>query len=159
MMSFEHNELTIRCKGISVVLLKKTEHQCQVLLLKRASSILHDVWCYIGGGIETGEKAWQAALREIQEETGITHVTLYNSNKFDQFYSSIDDFIYLAPVFVGFVEEKQDVKLNNEHKEFKWMSFEEASEKVTLPGNDEVLRFIEKHFVKRDPLEWLRVVI
>lgn len=89
----------------------------------------------------------------------MSNVTLYSSNKFDQFYSSIDDFIYLAPVFVGFVDVKHDVKLNNEHKEFKWMSFEEAKEKVTVPGNDEVLGFIEKHFVKRDPLEWLRVVI
>jgi dATP pyrophosphohydrolase len=130
-----------------------------VLLLKRASPILHNEWCYIGGGIEEGETAWQAALREIQEETGITNVSLYSSNKFDQFYSSIDDFIYLAPVFVGFVDEKEDVKLNNEHKEFKWMSFEEAKEKVTLPGNDEVLAFIEKHFVKRNPSEWLKVVI
>jgi dihydroneopterin triphosphate diphosphatase len=158
MVSFD-SALTIRCKGIAAVLLKKTENQCQVLLLKRASPILHNEWCYIGGGIEEGETAWQAALREIQEETGITNVSLYSSNKFDQFYSSIDDFIYLAPVFVGFVDEKEDVKLNNEHKEFKWMSFEEAKEKVTLPGNDEVLAFIEKHFVKRNPSEWLKVVI
>ncbi|XEC92472.1 NUDIX pyrophosphatase [Paenibacillus tarimensis] len=130
-----------------------------MLLLKRASPILNDEWCYVGGGIEKGEAAWQAALREIQEETGITNVSLYSSNKFDQFYSSIDDFIYLAPVFVGFVDENQDVNLNSEHKEFKWMSFEEATKLVTLPGNDEVLGFIEKHFVKRNPSEWLRVVI
>jgi dATP pyrophosphohydrolase len=151
------NALTIRCKGIAVVLLKKIENQYVVLLLKRASTILHNEWCYIGGGIVNGETAWQAALREIEEETGITNVHLYNSNKFDQFYSSSDDFIYLAPVFVGFVDEEQDVILNIEHKEFKWMSFEEAKETVTLPGNDEVLDFIEKHFVRKKPSEWLRI--
>ncbi|WP_312094331.1 hypothetical protein [Niallia sp.] len=39
------------------------------------------------------------------------------------------------------------------------MSFEEAKELVTLPGNDEVLTFIEKHFVKNKPPEWLRTGI
>jgi len=157
-MSLDDNELTVRCKGIAVVLLKKIDHQCQVLLLKRASTILRDAWCYIGGSIEKGEKAWQAALREIQEETGITSVSLYNSNKFDQFYSSADDYIYLAPIFVGYVNEMQDVIINYEHKEFKWLSFKEAKEMVTLPGNDDVLEFIERHFAMRSPSEWLRVV-
>lgn len=37
------------------------------------------------------------------------------------------------------------------------MSFEEAKEFVTLPGNDEILTFMEKHFVKSSPIEWLRI--
>jgi dATP pyrophosphohydrolase len=68
-----------------------------------------------------------------------------------------DDYIYLAPVFVGFVDDKQNVTINSEHKDFEWMSFDEARERVALPGNDEVLDFIEKHFVRRKPLEWLKV--
>ncbi|WP_458127162.1 NUDIX domain-containing protein [Paenibacillus sp. Z3-2] len=33
--------------------------------------------------MEEGEQAWEAALREIREETGITTVSLFTSNKFD----------------------------------------------------------------------------
>jgi hypothetical protein len=36
------------------------------------------------------------------------------------------------------------------------MTFNEAKKKVALPGNDEVLEQIEKHFVKSHPTEWLR---
>lgn len=151
-------EIPIRCRGVAVVLLRKVEDEYKVLLMKRATPVLQDEWCYIGGGIEEGEKAWEAALREIQEETGITKVSLYSSNKFDQFYGSKEDYIYIAPVFVGYVDDLDNVVLNYEHKEFKWLTFTEAKEKATLPGNDEVLEHIEKHFAKRHPSKWLRIL-
>ncbi|MGM0845661.1 MAG: NUDIX hydrolase [Bacillota bacterium] len=150
--------IPLKSKGIAVVLLKRVESTYKVLLLKRNSEILRDIWCYIGGSIEAGEKAWEAAVREIHEETGITEMTLYTSNTFDQFYSPQENYIYMAPVFVGYVDEKQEVFLNNEHSDFKWLSFEEALEMATLPGNDNVLVFIEKHFVMRTPPEFLRIV-
>ncbi|MEK3887738.1 NUDIX hydrolase [Bacillus sp. FSL K6-3431] len=156
-MSEEYFEVPIRCTGIAIVLLKKIENEYKVLLLKRATSVLRGVWCYIGGCIEEGEKAWESALREIKEETGITKVLLYTSNKFDQIYSPKENYIYVAPVFVGYVEEQQDVKLNYEHRDHQWLSFDEAIETVSLPGNDEVLMSIEKHFVMRKPPEFLRV--
>lgn len=96
-------------------------------------------------------------MREIKEETGITKVTLYISNKFDQIYSPQENYIYIAPVFVGFVEDQQDVQLNYEHSDYLWLSFDRAIETVSLPGNDEVFRPIEKHFVMRKPPKYLRV--
>ena len=55
------------------------------------------------------------------------------------------------------MEEQQELKLNNEHSDYQWLSFDEAIEKVSLPGNDEILKFIEKHFVMRNPPDFLRV--
>ncbi|WP_328802750.1 NUDIX domain-containing protein [Paenibacillus sp. LX16] len=43
-------------------------------------------WSYVGGRIEKGEKAWEAALREVHEETGITEVRLYSANQFEQYW-------------------------------------------------------------------------
>lgn len=150
-------EVPLRCQGIAVVLLKKFDHEYKVLLLKRSTPVLKDMWCYIGGSIEEGEAAWQSARREIEEETGITKVSLYTSNKFDQFYSPNENYIYMAPVFVGYVDDEENVRLNDEHSEYKWLSFEEAIEQVALPGNDEILTYIEKHFVMKAPIELLRV--
>ncbi|MCF2649443.1 NUDIX domain-containing protein [Niallia circulans] len=150
-------ETPIHSNGIAVVLLKKIKGRYHVLLMKRATQILKDMWCYIGGSLEQGEKAWEAALREVREETGITNVNLYSSNTFDQLYSPLENYIYIAPVFVGFVEENQVVELNEEHSEYKWLSFDEARQLVTLPGNEEVLTFIEKHFIKNTITEWLQI--
>ncbi|PYE47838.1 dATP pyrophosphohydrolase [Paenibacillus barcinonensis] len=128
-----------------------------MLMLKRDGRMLHNEWCYIGGGIEHGEKAWEAALREIREETGITEVRLYSSNQFEQFYSPVEDYIYMAPVFVGYVHEDQPVQLNHEHSEQRWMTFEEAKQHAALPGIDDILDFVEKHFAKKTPSKWLRI--
>ncbi|MEF3354096.1 NUDIX domain-containing protein [Paenibacillus sp. GYB006] len=156
-MNRVQHEVPLRCKGIAVVLLKNTPCGYKVLLLKRDTPVLRGVWCYIGGGIEEGEKAWETALREIREETGITKVSLFTSNKFDQFYSAKEDYIYVAPVFVGYVDDDQEVILNNEHTEYEWLTFTEAIERVSIPGNEEVLEFIEKHFVRNSPMEFLRI--
>jgi dihydroneopterin triphosphate diphosphatase len=156
-MSGNYCEVPIMCTGVAIVLLKKIENDYKVLVLKRATSVLNNVWCYIGGAIEEGEKAWESALREVKEETGITNVLLYSTNKFDQIYSPKENYIYVAPVFVGYVDEQQEVTLNYEHSEYKWLSFKEAIATVSLPGNDEVLMSIEKHFVMRNPPEYLRI--
>lgn len=156
-MDKDYFEVSIRCTGIAVVLLKKIEEEYKVLLLKRSTPVLREAWCYIGGSIENGERAWEAALREVKEETGISKIKLYSSNKFDQIYSSKENYIYVAPVFVGYVDGQQDVTLNYEHNDYKWLSINEAIETVTLPGNDEVLLSIEKHFIIRKPPEYLRI--
>lgn len=132
------SHIPVQSTGIAVVLLKKINAVYHVLLIKRSSSKLHNVWCYIGGGIEAEETAVEAAYREIKEETGITDVALYSSNQFDQIFSPHDNYIYIAPVFVGFVHELQTVHLNDEHSEYQW-----------LP--------IETHFIKKKPMEFLKI--
>ncbi|UXH46255.1 NUDIX domain-containing protein [Rossellomorea vietnamensis] len=151
------SEVPIRCTGVAVVLLKKEDDQHKVLLVKRAESVLKDEWCYIGGGIKEGEKAWEAAYREVEEETGITNLSLYSANTFDRIYSIEGNYIYIAPVFVGFVADDQEVVLNEEHSDYRWLSFEDAMGIVSLPGNEEVLSFIEKHFVKKEAPDYLLV--
>ncbi|MGE6575334.1 hypothetical protein ACQKFM_10465 [Paenibacillus xylanexedens] len=67
------------------------------------------------------------------------------------------EYIYTAPVFVAYVDESQLVRLNHEHTEYQWMTFDEARENAALPGIDNILDFIEKHFARKAPSEWLRI--
>ncbi|MBT2281948.1 hypothetical protein J7E78_00030 [Paenibacillus polymyxa] len=72
-------------------------------------------------------------------------------------YSPMGEYIYTAPVFVGYVDDNQPVRLNHEHTEYQWMTFNEAKENAALPGIDDILDFVEKHFAKKAPLKWLRI--
>ncbi|MFB4159574.1 NUDIX domain-containing protein [Geomicrobium sp. JSM 1781026] len=94
----------------------------------------------------------------MEEETGVTDVSLYTSNTFDQFYSPDRNQIYLAPVFVGLVKDSTPIVLNDEHSQYRWITIEAAKEQATMPGNDQVLEFIEKHFVQQAPREQLHIV-
>ncbi|WP_339300039.1 hypothetical protein MKY92_07860 [Paenibacillus sp. FSL R5-0623] len=47
------------------------------------------------------------------------------------------------------MDESQVVRLNHEHTEYQWMTFDEAKENEALPGIDDILHFVEKHFAKK----------
>ena len=60
---------------ISLFAMRRMDGDWQVLLMKRVGS-LEGAWCQVAGKREEGETAWQAALRELSEETGLTPKTL-----------------------------------------------------------------------------------
>lgn len=149
-------DIPIRSFAVSVVLLREVATAREVLLLRRNHSLVGE-WCQIAGGIEDGEKAWEAALREVQEETGLICDRLYSADICEQFYEADRDAISLLPVFVGFVDADAAVMINPEHSEFRWVSFEAALAMVPFAGQRHVLKHIEAEFVQRDPVRHLLI--
>jgi len=56
--------------AVCAVIVREAGDAHQVLLLRRNGS-LAGKGCQIAGAIEAGETAWQAALREVEVETGL----------------------------------------------------------------------------------------
>ncbi|MBP1870485.1 8-oxo-dGTP pyrophosphatase MutT (NUDIX family) [Ensifer adhaerens] len=56
--------------AVCAVIVREAGDVHQVLLLRRNGS-LAGKGCQIAGAIEAGETAWQAALREVEVETGL----------------------------------------------------------------------------------------
>lgn len=148
--------IPIRCSAVSVVLLRRTGDETQALLLRRNHTLVGE-WCQIVGSIEDGEKAWEAALREVREETGLKCSHLYSADICEQFYEADRDAISMLPVFVGFVETNATVAINHEHSEFRWVSFEAALNMVPFAGQRHVLRHVEAEFVEREPVRHLLI--
>ncbi|MBP2509144.1 dATP pyrophosphohydrolase [Agrobacterium tumefaciens] len=149
-------EIPIRSFGVSVVLLRNAEPQTEVLLLRRNHTLVGE-WCQIAGGIEDGEKAWETALREVKEETGLDCDRLYSADICEQFYEADRDAISMFPVFVGFVDAEAVVTINHEHSEFRWVSFASAMTMVPFAGQRHVLRHVEAEFVQREPVQHLLI--
>ncbi len=111
----------------------------EFLLLCRSESVEYaGQWRMIGGKIEPGEAAWQAARREVEEETGQPPVTLWSIPSVNHFYEWQHDRVNLIPAFAA--ELDADPVLNCEHSDFAWLSAEDAIDRLRWPEQQRLLR-------------------
>jgi len=144
----------VKCSVASAVVLAQNGRPPRLLLLRRLKPHLHDEWCHVAGGIEPGETAWQAALREIGEETSLTVQRLFSADYTEQFYEVGRNVVEIVPAFVAYVDSTQPVRLNAEHSAYRWVTFAEAAQMVTFGGQRRLYAEIQREFVDREPSSW-----
>jgi dATP pyrophosphohydrolase len=153
-------ELPVRPYGVCAYIVRRVEAGDEYLLLKRAPhEEIPNLWQPVAGGIHSGETAWQAAVREVGEETGLRIAKLYSANIIQSFYSAPDDCIVHFPVFVAFVSADQPVTISAEHSEYQWLDVDQAELLLTFRQHVTALREIDAWFVRRPPSEHLRIPI
>lgn len=150
-------DLPIRCNSIALYAVKGRGRAARHLLIRRAGKRLRGHWEPIAGKIEKGETAWQTALRELLEETGLAANELYSADTLEAFYSPRSDLIDLTPVFVAIVDEAARVRLSKEHDAFAWLTAAQAEEKLVFSEQRRILRHIETRFVRKKPPAILKV--
>ena len=123
---------------------KKFDDGIKYLLLKRSpeKQPYPGIWQIVTGKIEEEEKAYNTALREVTEETGLKPVKCYVAPKINEFYTPHNDNIYLIPVFVINVKD-EDVILSEEHTHFEWLDFKSAYERIHWYSQKENLKIID----------------
>ncbi|MFN8579213.1 MAG: NUDIX domain-containing protein [Candidatus Sericytochromatia bacterium] len=152
------SKLNIRSFCASVFIIKTFDNSNDILLLKRSDTeTLSNEWCQVAGKIENNERAWETVLREIDEETSLNPNRLYSADICEQFYNIQDNCIEIIPVFVAFIDKKQEIVLNEEHSEYKWLSFNEAIELLPFIGQKNILAQIKKYFIDNEPNKNLEI--
>jgi dATP pyrophosphohydrolase len=117
----------------------------ELLQLRRATTdYMGGSWQIVRGRFEGTETAWQAALRELHEETGLSPREFYKLSHMEVFYLVIDETIWHCPGFIAIVGRDQPVQLNDEHDAFRWISIAEAHEQYMWPGERQSLAEIER---------------
>ncbi|CDR34233.1 NUDIX hydrolase [Criblamydia sequanensis] len=118
------------------------------LLLRRCGKHLGGNWQMISGGIKEGETAWQASLREINEENGITPDRLYSADALECFYEVSRDAIVMAPAFEAFVDTPSEITLSqSEHDAFIWVTHSEALNYLEFDNQKRIISHLETNFV------------
>lgn len=151
--------VSIRCSMVSNVVLRGCGASTRMLLLRRHSSYLDGVWSYVAGHVEEGETGWQAALRELREETGLVPETFYATSFCEEFYDAAGDCIQLVPAFVARVAAHAEVRLNAEHSAFRWVNLSEAAEALPFGSLRALIAHVQREFVEREPHPALRLEV
>jgi dATP pyrophosphohydrolase len=131
----------------------------EFLQLRRAPGMeVSGSWAAVSGRIEPGEVAWKAALRELREETGLAPAEFYRLDCAGEFYTTVDDSLWIAPVFFALVAADANVVLNEEHQEFRWLGRKHAAALFTWPGDRRAVREICDEILDDGPArEFLRI--
>jgi len=130
------------------------------LLLKRAKTKMYEhIWQGVAGKIEKGEKSWEAAKRELQEETGLKPDKMFIVDHVSKFYEQMDDRINLVPVF-GIEVNTQEVVLSDEHSEYKWVKIDEASDLLVWKGQKQAIKIVNDMVLCNDDrMRWSEIKI
>ena len=140
----------ILVRVVDAYVYRKTENGLTFLILKRASTKLYEhLWQGVAGKIEAGETASQAAIRELDEETGLKPKHMFIADHISRFYETHDDRINLVPVF-GIEVDSDDVTLSEEHCDFKWVTLDEALEYLVWRGQKKGIQVINEMVLSAD---------
>ena len=119
---------------IDAYVFNRKNKEIRFLLLKRAKTKIYEhLWQGVAGKIEAGETSWQAAIRELKEETGFEPVRIFVADHVSKFYEAHGDWVNMVPVF-GIEVEDEEVILSDEHCEFKWVDFNTAHQTLIWSG-------------------------
>ncbi len=126
----------------------------KVLLLKRLPNDSEgNSWCLPGGEIEKNETAIAGAIREVNEETGIT-LKQKQLIPFNKLYLRRFSPLFkcsFALYYVAFSNQPSLYIDQTEHSEGKWFSFEEALKLPLIEGGPFILNYC---FKKRSALSF-----
>ena len=134
-------------KSCGTIIFRKNEgEKLEFLLLHYASG--H--WDFPKGHVENEETEEATAIRELEEETGITKARIIPGFRAGiQYYYKKQKQTVSKEVFFFLLETKEKkVKLSKEHTGFKWLEKEEAMAQITFANSKEILQkaleFLEK---------------
>lgn len=123
------------------------ETSCGVVLVNFGSVLLLQYpqghWGFPKGHYEAEDGAYQqTALRELEEETGISEVRMLDDWRMRTFYTfsrkgrQVEKEVFW---FIGETDE-YDITLSHEHRNFMWLEWDDAENQLNFDQSKEVLR-------------------
>ena len=150
----------IKVRVVDCYVYQQTDKGLKFLILKRNEKKLYEhLWQGVAGKIEKDEEAWQTAIRELKEETGLDPVKMFVADHVSQFYEKHGDRVNLVPVF-GIEVDSKNVILSDEHIEYKWVDFKEAFDTLVWNGQKKGIQTVYNLVSNNDErIRWTTIEI
>ncbi|RED46155.1 NUDIX hydrolase [Aestuariispira insulae] len=148
------NGTNVACDAVAVIVLRADR---KVLLLKRSAGFLKGAWAQVTGRPDGDETLWQAALRELHEETALVPECLYTADYCDHFYNPAEDRVEIVPLFVANVPVEAEISLNREHTDYRWVTFDEADDLLPFNGHRQAVKKLHEDLKHGELPSWRRI--
>ncbi|MBS4028631.1 MAG: NUDIX domain-containing protein [Ignavibacteriales bacterium] len=148
---------SFKTQFVEVCIFKRENNSAKYLLLQRASNekLFPNIWQIITAKIEENETALQTAQREIEEETKLKPLALWNVPYVNTFYHLKSDTINFIPFFSAEIANESVPQLSDEHQSYGWFSIAEAKEKLVWDGQKRGLDIVHEYIVGKKEAERL----
>ena len=150
----------IKVRVVDCYVYHQIDKGLKFLILKRNEKKLYEhLWQGVAGKIEKDEEAWETAIRELKEETGLDPVKIFIADHVSQFYEKHGDRVNLVPVF-GIEVDSKNVILSDEHIEYKWVDFKEAFDTLVWNGQKKGIQTVYNMVSNNDErIRWTTIEI
>ena len=112
---------------VEVYAFRRRRGRVEFLVLRRARHRpLPGVWQPITGSVRPAERATDAALRELKEETGQAPLRMWALETPTVFFDAVSDTIEALPLFAAELDPAADVTLCHEHDAHAFVSARDA---------------------------------
>ena len=135
---------------VEVCVFRFRSDRIQYLLLQRAHvEPLHPgMWQIITGMVEEGERAVDAAMRELREETGLAPLHSWSLPLVTTFFDVNKNTVHVCPVFAVQVACEPAPKLSAEHAAFDWLELDAARTRLVWPSHRQALDLVDRYIVR-----------
>ncbi len=136
--------------GIAVYVYRRASAGPEFLQIKRSASTgeYQESWQIVYGGIEEGETAVAAAIRELREETGLFPRVMFQVEYMEMFYFQHKDYVTVMPVFGVEVGAEDPITLNHEHTAWRWVPLAEVAGQFMWRSQREAIGVIVETLAK-----------
>ena len=133
----------------------------EILLLRRAPHrIFPGLWQCVTGGIEPGERVPMAALREVEEETGLGRDAIEAFFDLDQvapFYDEGGDAVVISAIFAARVRFDAVARASDEHDDMRWVPAVDAPSLAIWPSYAESVRRVRELLMDPELARWFEL--